>query len=324
MSATEIPLPDCRRVDFQVDEPEFDELLKTYTTHLDDGVATTAEEKGDGMQRALMLAVINTHADFRRESALGRSFIFFLDEAELHLHPTAQRQLKSALLSLSSSGDQVFLTTHSSVFIADEHPDQKVFRVEKSDRNTSITAVERNDRQEVVYQLLGGNPADLLLPANFLLVEGPSEEVFFRNVIRRFYPDKPNIQVVAADGDDERQRQYLAAISTVYDPLGHSPIYKSKLSILCDSPNGDEKQRRFAAFKEANAHLERNGQLHVLPVNGLEDYYPADVRRQFENIRRKTRLAEKVAGEITQEQFETLMPVAYAALQRCWANAYVA
>ncbi|MCS3395319.1 ATP-binding protein [Burkholderia thailandensis] len=316
--------PDCRRVDFQVDEPEFDELLKTYTTHLDDGVATTAEEKGDGMQRALMLAVINTHADFRRESALGRSFIFFLDEAELHLHPTAQRQLKSALLSLSSSGDQVFLTTHSSVFIADEHPDQKVFRVEKSDRNTSITPVERNDRQEVVYQLLGGNPADLLLPANFLLVEGPSEEVFFRSVIKRFYPDKPNIQVVAADGDDERQRQYLAAISTVYDPLGHSPIYKSKLSILCDSPNGDEKQRRFAAFKEANAHLERNGQLQVLPVNGLEDYYPADVRRQFENIRRKTRLAEKVAGAITQEQFETLMPVAYAALQRCWANAYVA
>lgn len=316
--------PDCRRVDFQVDEPEFDELLKTYTTHLDDGVATTAEEKGDGMQRALMLAVINTHADFRRESALGRSFIFFLDEAELHLHPTAQRQLKTALLSLSSSGDQVFLTTHSSVFIADEHPDQKVFRVEKSDRNTTIAVVEHGDRQEVVYQLLGGNPADLLLPANFLLVEGPSEEAFLRGLIKRFYADRPRIQVVAADGDDERQRQYLAAISTVYDPLRQTPIYGGKLVLLCDLPNGEEKERRFNAFKAANPHLERNGQLHVLPVNGLEDYYPAVLRARFANIHRKTLMARKMAEDITQEQFEGEMPVAYAALEQCWASAYVA
>ncbi|MFM0480618.1 AAA family ATPase [Paraburkholderia strydomiana] len=314
--------PDCSEVTFQVEEPEFDELLKTYTTHLDDGVPTTAEEKGDGMQRALMLAVINTHADFRRESALGRSFIFFLDEAELHLHPTAQRQLKAALLSLTSSGDQVFLTTHSSVFIADENPSQTVFSVRKADRDTSISTVERPDRQEVVYQLLGGNPADLLLPANFFVVEGPSEETFLRTLIKRFYADKPNIKVIGADGDDERQRQYLGAISLAYDPLGHTPIYSKKVTILCDRPNGDEKRRRFDAFKATNPHLERNGQLHVLPVNGLEDYYPAELREQFQDIRKKVLLARKVAEQLTKEQFEGEMSVCFMALQHCWANAY--
>lgn len=70
--------PDCTKVEFTVTEPAFDEFLKNYKTRLDDGVETTAEEKGDGMQRALMLAIIKTHADYRRDEALGRAFIFSL------------------------------------------------------------------------------------------------------------------------------------------------------------------------------------------------------------------------------------------------------
>jgi len=314
--------PDCRGVTFQVVEPAFEDLLKAYVTRLDDGVETSAEEKGDGMQRALMLAVINTHADFRRDAALGRSFIFFLDEAELHLHPSAQRQLKSALLSLATTGDQVFLTTHSSVFIADEPPEQTVFRAEKVGRETGIEPVAARDRQEIVYQLLGGNPADLLLPPNFLIVEGPSEAEFLQRVIGRFYADKPNIKIVAAGGDDERQRQYLGAISTLYAPLGKSPIYGSKAVLLCDRPNGEEKERRLRAFLDDKPNLERNGQVFVLPVNGLEDYYPADLRAQFPNVNDKVTLARRVASNITQAGFESDMPQIHAALVACWDKAY--
>lgn len=54
------------------------------------------------MQRALMLSIIQAYADFRREREMaGKNFLFFIDEAEIHLHPTAQRNLKEALLSLS-------------------------------------------------------------------------------------------------------------------------------------------------------------------------------------------------------------------------------
>ena len=41
---------------------------------IDDGVETTAEEKGDGMQRALMLAIIQAYSDFRKSNDdLGKS-----------------------------------------------------------------------------------------------------------------------------------------------------------------------------------------------------------------------------------------------------------
>jgi len=50
--------PDCTKVKFDVSAPVFDDLLKNFETSIDDGIETTAEEKGDGMQRALMLAII--------------------------------------------------------------------------------------------------------------------------------------------------------------------------------------------------------------------------------------------------------------------------
>ena len=101
---------ECTKVSFEVKNPEFDELLKSFQTRVDDGVETYAYEKGDGMQRALMLAIIQAYAEFRKgREGVGKSFLFFIDEAELHLHPTAQRKLKDVLLSLCENIDQVFL-----------------------------------------------------------------------------------------------------------------------------------------------------------------------------------------------------------------------
>ncbi|MCM5530321.1 ATP-binding protein [Parasegetibacter sp. NRK P23] len=114
--------PDTTKVKFEVTPPVFEDLLKNFDTTVDDGVETTASEKGDGMQRALMLAIIQAYAEFRRQNEdIGKSFLFFIDEAELHLHPTAQRNLKNVLLELSITMDQVFINTHSSVLVADEH-----------------------------------------------------------------------------------------------------------------------------------------------------------------------------------------------------------
>ena len=178
---------ECTKVSFEVSRPEFNDLLKNFQTRVDDGVETYAAEKGDGMQRALMLAIIQAYAEYRkgREDA-GKSFLFFIDEAELHLHPTAQRKLKEVLLTLSADLDQVFINTHSSVFVADEHPSQKIYKVEKEESITSFKIVDSIDKPYVVFELLGGSPSDLLLPRNFLIAEGPSEvELLTRSEERR-------------------------------------------------------------------------------------------------------------------------------------------
>ncbi|WP_164964061.1 ATP-dependent endonuclease [Rubrivivax sp. JA1026] len=317
-----LQFPDCSSVEFKVEIPAFEEFLKSYTTTVDDGVATDAHAKGDGMQRALMLAIIKAHADSRRADALGKAFLFFIDEAELHLHPTAQRQLKSALGSLADGVDQVFITTHSSVFLSDMITDQAEFVVEKEDGTTTVSPMTARTRMRTVYDLLGGSPTDLLLPANFLVVEGPSEVAFLELVCSRHYPDMPRIQIVAADGDDERQANYLAAIMKAYAPLGDSAIYKSKAVLLFDKPTGEDKVQRLANFLDAHRDIRDGGRAHTLPTLTLEDYYPAALRQQRAELRQKVKLARFIGQNITRESFEADMPIVHAALTACWRYAY--
>ncbi len=112
-----------------------------------------------------------------------------IDEAELHLHPSAQRALKKALVDISET-DQVFVNTHSSVLVVDDAPEQLILRVEKTSGITSVKPISNLEKIDVVFDLLGGSPSDLLLPRNFILVEGKSDFVFLADVIKRFYSDQ--------------------------------------------------------------------------------------------------------------------------------------
>lgn len=333
--------PDTTSVKFEVTPPIFDDLLKNFETSVDDGVETSAEEKGDGMQRGLMLAIIQAYADFRKSSEdLGKSFLFFIDEAELHLHPTAQRKLKKVLHELSKDTDQVFINTHSSVFIADNDDGQSLFKVEKNEGETDIRLVADNEKPYIVFELLGGSPADLLLPRNFLIVEGQSEYEFLTRVINRFYSDAPVIQIIQAHGDVDQAERTINAIEKLFTPLNTS-IYRDRLVILMDHPS-EQTEGGVRDFKARYGHLTTNGQIDCLPVRDLEQYYPnhadpvytnwqktqadmdlkkANDKKVFDG-KKKIQLAKHVGNSITQAQFEEHQPIIHAALKSCWERCY--
>ncbi|MDR1492498.1 MAG: ATP-binding protein [Planctomycetaceae bacterium] len=321
--------PDTTKVKFEVSAPAFDDLLKNFSTAIDDGVETSAEEKGDGMQRALMLAIIQAYSDFRRKSEdVGKSFLFFIDEAELHLHPTAQRNLKNVLHSLSQDTDQVFINTHSSVFVADNYENQSIFKVEKSDGETEIEKISDNEKPYIVFELLGGSPSDLLLPKNFLIVEGQSEFELLTRVIKRFYSDKPIIQIVKANGDIDQAERTINAIEKVFAPLNLS-IYKDKLILLLDKPS-QQTEGGVNQFKQNNKHLEQNNQIFILPKRDIEQCYPNQKCSVYGNWqksqndvdamngKKKKQLAKYIGENIIQQQFESDLKYCFNALQKCW------
>jgi putative ATP-dependent endonuclease of the OLD family len=333
--------PDTTKVKFEVSPPAFDDLLKNFETTVDDGVETLAEEKGDGMQRALMLAIIQAYADFRRlNDDLGKSFIFFIDEAELHLHPTAQRKLKNVLHILSQSTDQVFINTHSSVFVADSYAGQTIFKVEKVGGETEIEKAEDIEKPYIVFELLGGSPADLLLPKNFLIVEGQSEFELLSKVISRFYSDRPPIQIIKANGDIDQAERTINAIEKIFIPL-NSSIYRQKLVILIDHPSG-QTQGGVTQFLQTNPDLTANNQFFQLPQRDIEQCYPNQPDQTYQNWRKtqaeldavnaagnkiisgkkKKQLAKHVGSNITQAQFEADLQICFDALTRCWNLAF--
>jgi recombinational DNA repair ATPase RecF len=333
--------PDTTKVKFEVSAPAFDDLLKNFETTVDDGVETLAEEKGDGMQRALMLAIIQAYADFRKlNDDLGKSFLFFIDEAELHLHPTAQRKLKNVLHTLSQSTDQVFINTHSSVFVADNYAGQTIFKVEKSSGETEIEATTELEKPYIVFELLGGSPSDLLLPKNFLIVEGQSEFELLTKVISRFYSDRPPIQIIKANGDIDQAERTINAIEKVFIPL-NSSIYRSKFVILTDQPSA-QTQGGVAQFLQTYPDLQTNNQFFQLPLRDIEQCYPNQADPTYVNWRKsqaeldatnpagakiitgkkKKQLAKHVGKQITQAQFESDLVICFNALTRCWDLAF--
>lgn len=310
--------PDGTKVKFGVNPPHFTDLLKSFDTSVDDGIETKAEDKGDGMQRAIMLSIIQAFADYRKEQNGGGTFLFMIDEAELHLHPSAQRALKKALLDICHA-DQVLVNTHSSVLVVDDNKSQKIFKVEKRDRITFIEPITIVDKIDVIFELLGGSPSDLLLPRNFLIVEGQSEFNFLNIIIKRFYSEKySGIKILFARGDIDQQEATFLAVHRLFVPLAASdnPIYKDRSVILLDKPNS-KQQSKYNFFKSSYSALFEKGQIFELDKESLEEYYPSPHTKQKGEIanEQKVNYAKEVAEKITQEEFERDMKIMFDALE---------
>ncbi|GAL02933.1 predicted ATP-dependent endonuclease OLD family [Photobacterium aphoticum] len=114
-------------VELEVLSPNVDDVFRSNTqVWVNDGFRTDISRKGSGLQRALSFALIKAFADKLRQQqeseqevsrSSSRSMFFILEEPELYLHPQAQRALLDSLISLSNSGAQVVLCTHSSSLI---------------------------------------------------------------------------------------------------------------------------------------------------------------------------------------------------------------
>ncbi len=116
-------------VEIEVMPPDIEKIFELGTNlHLDDGIKTLAEEKGHGLQRACIFALIRAwanvlHATPVRDAgttarASSESVVFAMEEPELFLHPHAQRKLASSIRQISDSPDhQVFVCSHSTHFV---------------------------------------------------------------------------------------------------------------------------------------------------------------------------------------------------------------
>jgi len=176
----------------------------------------------------------------------------------------------------------------------------------------------------------------LLLPKNFLIVEGQSEFEFLTRLINRFYRDKPSIQIIKANGDVDQIERTINAIEKAFIPLGNS-IYHERLVILIDYPSA-QTQGGVTQFIQNHPELRTNTQFFQMPQRDIEQCYPNQPDPTFGNWRKsqteldavnasgkkafsshkKKQLAKHVGSNITQAQFETDMRVCFDALTRCW------
>lgn len=188
-------------VNITVEPPDLDRLFQLGTNvELDDGLPTSVESKGHGLQRSLIFALMRVWAA-ESKPHIGadtgvlreRSNIFAFEEPELFLHPQVCRATYEALREISAT-DQILLCTHSSHFVnMEDYRSLAVIRKPTHDDGTEALRVtsdlfegdeERKKRFDMI-RFFSPDRNEVFFARNVALVEGATEKALIPLVARR-------------------------------------------------------------------------------------------------------------------------------------------
>lgn len=186
---------------------EFCAMLKRYFSDIEmsdqlflanifsDHKNRSLERMGEGFKRLFVMLFYVYHPDYD---------IVLIDEPEMHLHPTLIKKFVQVLKDKKLS-NQIFLTTHSPVFVQPEHI-AHLWRVSRDEnRNTKVYQLAGSgislDPNRLEQELDADN-SEMFFADKVLLVEGVSDRILMRGLIDRFYRGDLDIKVIFANSKD--------------------------------------------------------------------------------------------------------------------------
>jgi len=173
-----------------VEAPDIEKVFQLGTSiTLDDGIPTGVDEKGHGLQRYLIFALMRVWAaEARRvqtedgKEIRERSHIFAFEEPELFLHPQMCKATYEALKKISST-DQSFICTHSPHFIDMEDYNHIVIVTKPIlEKGTQVIRVEKEllegkrKKQFNMVRFFNPDRNELFFARKVVLVEGATEK----------------------------------------------------------------------------------------------------------------------------------------------------
>ena len=118
-------------IEFQT--PTLQLLLTTPRLFANDGFRNVVENKGHGLQRAIIFSILRCYSELVAGQGTDRKrgTIFAIEDPELYMHPQAQRTIRRVFRKIveNNSMDQIFFATHSSLLLDVAYFDE-IIRVE--------------------------------------------------------------------------------------------------------------------------------------------------------------------------------------------------
>lgn len=193
--------------------------LASYSVHLDSGAietqqfidtlrlgASTSGSKislgGDGRNNQILMALWK--AKSQREFDPSSEVVFYcIEEPEAHLHPHQQRKLAGYLIE--DLPGQTIITSHSPQITARYSPDS-IIHIKNTQAGSIAASRGCSDCISEEWDNLGYRmsilPAEAFFAKSVLLVEGPSELLFYMQLAKAFSIDLDfyNISILSVDG----------------------------------------------------------------------------------------------------------------------------
>ncbi len=139
---------------------------------------------------------------------MSHSIILF-DEPELHLHPSSQKAAFHYLQEMTKTGNQVFMTTHSSEIIS-LTPDESLFHLRKQDDNQLINIKDEVDKL-LLYEKLGSSKFNFIAYDKTVFVEGSTD----KEILSKIRIDNSNIKFEVFNGGSHMTPEILEIISNL-------------------------------------------------------------------------------------------------------------
>lgn len=159
---------------------------------------------GDGRNNQVHLALWSARNNTTQNEGEPLEVNFHcIEEPEIHLHPHQQRKLAEYLAKTLNS--QVFITTHSPQIVC-SFPPESIIRLYDNHPETLAAGNGNNPFTEATFIQFGYRlniiPAEAFYSDIVLLVEGVSEELFYKALAKEIEVDldRYNISVLMVDG----------------------------------------------------------------------------------------------------------------------------
>lgn len=93
-------------LEIQFQTPTLEILLTAPRLYVDDGFRNAVENKGHGLQRAVIFTILRRYAEHMTSSVEGkkRNLILAVEEPELYMHPQAQRTIRRVFRRIAEGG----------------------------------------------------------------------------------------------------------------------------------------------------------------------------------------------------------------------------
>lgn len=208
--------------------PNEEVIAKEMKIFLDDGFRSEVEQKGHGLQRAILLALLRLLAKRGERYQDRPTPIFLIGELESFLHPYAQKQLAD-VLNILVDRYQIITTTHSPFIIMPKNiSGYRRVRKESSHGARSVAPDLQNINIELIKRHLEhrGN-LEGLFADRIILLEGKHDVNFYEKLGKIFQiplPPKKFTLFVKAGGKDELRQTWK-----FYRQMGYDDV-----AIICD------------------------------------------------------------------------------------------
>ncbi len=238
-------------------------------------------KRGSGVRRLILISFFRAEAERKQGLEKSPGIIYAIEEPETSQHPTNQRMLAEAFLSLSEkSGCQVLLTTHVPGFAGLLPVDSLRLVEDQEDGSKHVTS-----RDAEILSRIASSLGVLPYPDKLRLmvcVEGPNDIEMLKRISRKLHSEDPNIPDIASIPD-------IAILplggGTLSQWVQHNYLQKLGITELHIYDGGTETPRKYQKECDAvNARSDKSCAM-LTAKNELENYLHHDLINQVFKIK---------------------------------------